>query len=81
MFENLPDEQHCEESLCMVLEDLTQEGYYIYGKYHPSSKTFYCTYGAWEEKIEFIDDNTLILFDGVKGYKFIDHIPADYYRV
>lgn len=49
--------------------------------YNPATKKFWCTYGAWEAKIELIDEEYCTLFGEVVVYKFIDEIPEDYDRV
>ena len=57
-------------------------GNHTYGNYNPELKSFWCTYGAWEGEVKFIDDKTLQLFSGkmaeVVDYQFIDKIPEDY---
>lgn len=57
-------------------------GKHTYGNYNPVRKTFWCTHGAWEGDVEFIDDKVLQLFSGemrqTETYELIDKIPEEY---
>lgn len=52
-----------------------------YGLYTPETKKFWCTHGAWEGIVTFIDDEyckvSTVSLDRV-FYEFIDEIPEAY---
>ena len=48
---------------------------HCYGRYNLDTKKFWCTHGAWEGKLEILDEDYGTLFGDKVEYKFIDEIP------
>lgn len=57
-------------------------GKHTYGNYNPVRKTFWCTHGAWEGDVVFLEEDICKVSTAVNTftvtYEFIDKIPEDY---